>query len=88
MVLMTACVSLLGQIVTQSVTYLSRKHITKCPMEHSTFVMGEKERKVILSADQLLEAESLQIGASIVASRGPELGLGPVHKFSIQFNSI
>ena len=54
-------------------------------MEHSTFVMGEKERKVILSADQLLEAESLQIGASIVASRGPARGLRPVLIF--QFNS-
>jgi len=50
--------------------------------------MGEKERKVILSADQLLEAESLQIGASIVASRGPARGLRPVQNFSIQFNSI
>jgi len=57
-------------------------------MEHSTFVMGEKERKVILSADQLLEAQSLQIGASIVASRGPARGLRPVQNVSIQFNSI
>jgi len=50
--------------------------------------MGKKEREVILSADQLLEAESLQIGASIVASRGPPRGLRPVHNFSIQFTPI
>jgi len=48
---------------------------------------GKREREVILSADQLLEAESLQIGASIVASRGPARVLRPVHNFSIQFIS-
>ena len=51
-------------------------------------LLSKREKEVILSADQLLEAESLQIGASIVASRGPARGLRPVHNFSIQFNSI
>jgi len=69
-------------------------HICHVSISHSvqwnTLLLswGKRERGAILSADHLLEADSLQIGASIVASRGPAHGLGPVHNFSIQFNSI
>lgn len=69
-------------------------HICHVSISHSvqwnTLLLswGKRERGAILSADHLLEADSLQIGASIVASRGPARGLRPVHNFSIQFNSI